>query len=625
MKNSQEKILKILEDFSKKNLWELNLQDIARKIGEFLGTDKFSIFFNDRLVYHWEASGNYMNKSDLDEKHFVQENYKKFLRFLFHKNNEVYHLYFNFPRNVFDHTTECAFIERLLNLLSQTISIRDFSKSRIIESQIINELNLNVITTLNEQKIIWYIESAAKRMLNMDVFLFYAVDDKLIGRDRTYSLKILSNELYHRLFKERQISYVRNGNNKFLKPLFKNRDFTEAIFIPFMIKGDCRGFFVLLNGTKNFDQKYFITKLKFLGNQASIALERIELFGALNRALKESHGLQEIARIMLTPYELRLVFDELLRRAQRLLGFKKILLSLYNPDTQSFDRINGIGISKRKLKAAQRVHPPVDVIKNLFKDCYRISHSYYIPAEEVDDEIHKYKVYKTRPAKKRIEKLWASGDILLSPIYSRDGGLLAILSLDEPYANLVPSMEKIRLLEAFGDFLGLAIENHNLFKKIESLSYTDELTGLYNYRFFKEKLSQLIEKKVLPISIVMVDLDGFKMINDRHGHLFGDEILKITASSLFKAVGRNGFVTRYGGDEFIIILPKIGIRGAKNRIKEFERILAANSNIEKIGFSCGIALYPENGKNFAELIDFADKKLYLEKRQKYGQNKTGVN
>ncbi len=614
-----------LDELGKMNLWELSVKDIAKKIGEFLEAGKFSIFSNGLLIYHWAESESYINPSGIAEKDFVKENYKNLLRFSLIKNNEVYHLYFDCPKEVSSYTSECALIERLLDILSQSISIRDFSRNRITESQIINELNLNVITTLNERKIIWYIESAAQKMLQSEVFLFYAVDDKLVGRDRTYPLKILSDELYHQLFRARQIFYAKDGNNKFLKSLFRRGYFSEAIFIPFMIKNDCRGFFVLLNGTKDLDQKDFITKLKFLGNQASIALERIELFGALNRALKESHGLQEIARIMLTPYELRSVFDELLRRAQRLLGFKKILLSLYNPDTQAFDRVNGIGISKRKLKVARKIHPPLTVIKNLFKDCYRISHSYYIPAEDVDREVQPYMVYKTVKFKKRIEKFWVAGDILVSPIYSREGELLAMLSLDEPYDNLAPTREKVRLLEAFGDFLGLAIENHNLFQKIERLSYTDELTGLPNYRFFKEKLTQFIEKRVTPISIILVDLDGFKMINDRYGHLFGDEILKITASSLFKAVGRDGFVTRYGGDEFIIILPKVGIRGAKNRIKEFEKILSSNSNTKKIGFSCGIALYPENGKNYAELIDYADKRLYLEKREKYGTDMAPVN
>uniref|UniRef100_A0A7C4XJE5 GGDEF domain-containing protein n=1 Tax=candidate division WOR-3 bacterium TaxID=2052148 RepID=A0A7C4XJE5_UNCW3 len=616
----EKKIIKLLNDFCGLNLREIDPRDVAQKIQKYLGTLSFSIFLNNHLLY--QSDGDSVRLT-VDEESFLKENYKNLIRFNFNKNSEIYHFYFEAPDGFTLSSSEYEIIDNLLKILSQAVSIREFSQTRIIESQIINELNLNVITTLNERKIIWYIESAARRLLDTnEIFLFYAIDDRLIGRDKTIPLRELPSEVYTQLFKARQICYLKDGKNKFLKSIFKNINFTEAIFIPFMIKNYCRGFFVVLNGIKISDQKYFITKLKFLGNQASIALERVELFAALNRALKESQGLQELARIMLTPYKLRLLFDELLKRAQKLLGFKKILCSIYNPKTRAFDRISGVGISKSKLIAAKRVHPPLDLIKKLFKDCHRISYSYYIPAEDVDKEIRKYEIYKTPKLRKRIDQLWVKGDVLISPVYSRNKELLAIISLDEPYNNLVPNIERIKLIEAFGDFLGLTIENHNLFEKIENLSYHDEMTGVYNYRFLREKLTGLIEKGIKPITVSLIDLDNFKKYNDRYGHLRGDEILKKIAHLLEAVVGRDGFVTRYGGDEFIVILPGLGLRGARNRIKKLAHLLSQETPDRKIEFSCGFASFPSDGKNFADLIDFADKKLYLEKKRKTNEGKS---
>lgn len=581
------------------NLWNLKVDDVARTIQEYLGARSFLI-----------------KKKEENLKKIV----KNFIHFPFKMRGENYHLYFECPQDFSISPVEYEKIRYLLNIIAKGCDSQDLTRARIIESQIINELNLNVLTTLDERKIIWYIESGARKLLNNEeIYLYYLVDDKLIGRNNEFSIKIMPKELYQQLFKNRQFSFVKNPEDKFLKSIIKSTRFNEAIFVPFSIKNECRGFFMALNGKKVVDSKYAITRLKFLGNQSAIALERIELIEALNCALKESQGLQEIARILLTPFELRSIFNEILRRAQKLLGFRKILCSIFNPTTASFDRIIAVGVSKKKMDEARKVHPPLNVIKKLFQDRYRISNSYYLPAESVPPDIRQYELYKTRKTKTRIERLWNSGDILITPIYSRNGELLAFLSLDEPYDNLAPDFARIRLLEAFGDFLGLAIENHNLFRRIERLSYTDELTGVYNYRFLREKLSELIERNISPIVVVMVDLDGFKEYNDHYGHLAGDEVLKKISLLLKEVIKKDGYVIRYGGDEFIVLLPQLGLRAAQNRIvKLYNAIFGSERKTTEIRFSAGFAIYPEDGRTFGELIDCADKRLYFKKRKGYG-------
>ena len=106
-------------------------------------------------------------------------------------------------------------------------------------------------------------------------------------------------------------------------------------------------------------------------------------------------------------------------------------------------------------------------------------------------------------------------------------------------------------------------------KNIEYLSYHDELTGLYNRRFYEEELIRLDHKRNLPLSLIMGDVNGLKLINDSFGHKVGDELLKKTASIISKVCRSNDVTARLGGDEFIIILPN---SNAPDAVKVMERI-----------------------------------------------------
>ena len=200
-----------------------------------------------------------------------------------------------------------------------------------------------------------------------------------------------------------------------------------------------------------------------------------------------------------------------------------------------------------------------------------------------------------------------------------------------PITNLVPTLNNVKLLETFGDFLGMALENAQLFKKIEKLSNTDEMTGVHNYRFLREKFKSLLKEKVSPVAIIMIDLDNFKKCNDSFGHLHGDEILRIFSECLVDAIGKKGFVVRYGGDEFIILLPRTSQKSCKtllSKIKSHSHIPDICRRHSTCGFSYGIAVYPKNGLNLGALIDYEDKLLYKQKSEKinehYIANRHGV-
>ncbi len=159
--------------------------------------------------------------------------------------------------------------------------------------------------------------------------------------------------------------------------------------------------------------------------------------------------------------------------------------------------------------------------------------------------------------------------------------------------------------------------------RLELLSVTDDLTGTYNHRFFNSAIDSEIEKSKInnnSISLIMIDIDNFKMCNDISGHDYGDTILKGTASMLKEAAGVSNFVCRYGGDEFAVILPGSDMQEANQIAHSIRNIFDKHKSnyfeqntYSNITLSMGLSVYPDLANDRDELINQADMALYHSK------------
>lgn len=160
----------------------------------------------------------------------------------------------------------------------------------------------------------------------------------------------------------------------------------------------------------------------------------------------------------------------------------------------------------------------------------------------------------------------------------------------------------------------LETENGRLLRTLEDLAMTDPLTGLYNRRFLKEALKNMVEsarRSLKPLSVILIDLNGFKAINDEHGHPRGDRVLCDVAASLKSALRQSDVLGRHGGDEFILIDPadRASASGLLERAAEEVRKRTS------LSLSSGIATWPEDGETPEALIEAADRKLGESKRR----------
>jgi diguanylate cyclase (GGDEF)-like protein len=183
------------------------------------------------------------------------------------------------------------------------------------------------------------------------------------------------------------------------------------------------------------------------------------------------------------------------------------------------------------------------------------------------------------------------------------------------------SNDDVHLLQSLMHQAETAIENTFLYEEATRLSITDGLTGLWNRRLFDLRISEELQRAIRfqePFGLLLVDLDHFKGVNDRYGHQAGDAVLVELARRLTEATREVDVVTRFGGEEFALILPKTPVRGTlrlAEKVREVvahEPFAAGNASIP-VTVSVGAASYPDHGLSAADLLAAADAALYRAK------------
>jgi diguanylate cyclase (GGDEF)-like protein len=211
---------------------------------------------------------------------------------------------------------------------------------------------------------------------------------------------------------------------------------------------------------------------------------------------------------------------------------------------------------------------------------------------------------------------------LCIPILAQ-GETLGILHIQS--TNEVPQLEasELSFKTTFAGQVGLSIANIRLREALRAQSVRDALTGLYNRRYLEEVLDREMRRAgraAQTLGVLMLDLDHFKRFNDTYGHEAGDAVLRETATFLLKNVRAEDFVCRFGGEEFVVILPTADLEGSLARAERLRSkmaeltILYQGRSLGMVTFSVGVAAFPEHGMSPQELMAAADAALYEAKR-----------
>lgn len=229
-----------------------------------------------------------------------------------------------------------------------------------------------------------------------------------------------------------------------------------------------------------------------------------------------------------------------------------------------------------------------------------------------------------------------SESLMCLPI-ERDNEIIGILVLLSEQRNIYEKYQ-FMLIELLANFMAVSLLNAQHYEQTKQIGERCALTGLYNYRYFDDALKGLFQERAPenPVSLIMMDLDHFKQVNDTYGHEAGNDVLREVAERLSQNVVDEGAVlARYGGEEFAVILPDCTSERAaeiagilwrsiitqpfhtKNTL-DFDQSVSINMTV-----SVGVASYPENSEDDLELVRHADRAMYVGAKQK-GRNRVSI-
>jgi diguanylate cyclase (GGDEF)-like protein len=292
------------------------------------------------------------------------------------------------------------------------------------------------------------------------------------------------------------------------------------------------------------------------------------------------------------------------------LGFDMVIFSIFDSRRDEFIRRAQAGVDPAWKRMRKKPIPAREILQ-FFKPEFRISNSYFVSHRGPD--------------------AWRENDVLLVPLMSGEK-LMGYLSVQNPRDGRLPQVERIKTLEIFAVQAVMALESAHHFEEIRRLTFIDGLTPAYNFRYFQETLEKELHRHHRSghqLTLGMLDIDNFKLINDTFGHPVGDEVLKGFVEELMKNARDTDVVARYGGEEFALIFPETPLasaRDAANRLRDLierrEFAVPQVGRTLRVTASIGVAVYPSDGQTSTDLIARADAALYFAKKN--GKNQVAM-
>jgi diguanylate cyclase (GGDEF)-like protein len=217
---------------------------------------------------------------------------------------------------------------------------------------------------------------------------------------------------------------------------------------------------------------------------------------------------------------------------------------------------------------------------------------------------------------------WSIRSSIAVPLF-QESEIVGLLHIDSKEINAF-SEEDLTTMEHIRSSIEVALQKFQLYRNMVMLSRYDSLTGAFNRSHFTEQFKALLNKSERygeDFSLIIFDIDKLKMINDTHGHITGDHLLKTFSITMLNQIRRTDIFARWGGDEFIAIFYEINEKEIAEKINSIRQSLTDNplstpKGDLSISFSSGHAIYPTEGKDFESLLKTADNRMYVNKKKK---------
>jgi diguanylate cyclase (GGDEF)-like protein len=351
---------------------------------------------------------------------------------------------------------------------------------------------------------------------------------------------------------------------------------------------------------------FFVNRLL---KEKKLHIENTKLKNELSLAKRELNFYEDINKTLTSSLELNDILTAIMKRAKEMTKAQAWSVLLVDEDTGElvFEKAEGKKtryIKKYRLKIGEGIAGwvaqegiPV-VVPDVSKDQRFLG--------KIDKAIR----FKTK-------------SLMCIPIKSRDR-IIGVLEFVNKTTGEPFTREDLDLLMRLVDQTAIAIERVSLYQKMEELALTDDLTKLFNTRYLNRTIEIEIQRSKrydTSVSLIFMDIDYFKNINDHYGHLVGSKVLVEIGQILLRNLRSIDIVARYGGDEFVIVLPQTLPLAATQIAERMRKAIEHNIFLKKEGYSLkmtasfGVASYPENAQSKDDLIRLADEAMYRVKHQ----------
>ena len=367
--------------------------------------------------------------------------------------------------------------------------------------------------------------------------------------------------------------------------------------VPIFSSGRAVGVMAALNYDREFVyEQRDLDVMKTAAGQVAVAMENARLFAEEQRRAKYLEFLNSVSKTAISSQEPEAMLAEIVSDIQSNFRFDHIGIGILDYASKDIEIKAEAGTTEKAL--GRRIPLGVGILGRVART-------------------NEMSLTQNAGEGRLLGIIPESKSVLCIPIAYGES-LLGVLNVESRRENAFAQQE-VLILRTLADLLATALHNAFVFQKMQQQSITDGLTGIKTRRFFNEALQsewKRASRSGRPFSVVLIDLDRFKSVNDSMGHLEGDLVLARIGRILEQKSRQSNIVARYGGDEFVILMPETGVEQAQILSERLRLWIATDTtlNERQITASFGVAAFPLHGATAEDVLRVADMGMYTSKR-----------
>jgi diguanylate cyclase (GGDEF)-like protein len=482
------------------------------------------------------------------------------------------------------------------------------AQRRTKEYELLTQIGQAISSRLDQDEILRTIQKELGQIFDTSEFyIAFQEGDQICFELETESNRILPKRC-RRLSNGLTELIVRTGQALLIRSdLEKTRERLGAIQVggrpakcfcgaPIMLGGRPAGAMVAMNTEREYVfQQRDLEVMQTAAGQLSVAVENARLFAEELRRSKQLNFLNNISKMAISSEDAEQMLADIVAEIQKTFQYDHIGIGILDYVTKEIEIKAEAGATAHAR--GKRIPLGVGIVGRVARSNERA-------------------LVHNSGEGQMVGVLPDSRTVLCIPITYGES-LLGVLNVESRQENAF-STQDVLIMSTLADLLATALHNTFVFQKLQQQSITDGLTGIKTRRFFWEALSsewKRASRSGRPFSVVLIDLDKFKEVNDSFGHLEGDLVLARVGRLLEQRCRQSNVVARYGGDEFVILMPETGIDQAHSLAERLRLWLAQDAMLAEhhISGSFGVASFPAHGFSAEDIIRVADAGMYAAK------------